>query len=352
MGKIKVGVLGATGIVGQQFVRILSDHPHFEIELLAASERSAGMRYAERVTWMVSESVPESVKEMKLCSIEYAMKSDVDVFFSALPSSVAREVERELRERKKKVFSNASAFRMDEDVPIIIPEVNSEHLKLVERQLERYGGFIVTNSNCSTSGLVMVLKPLMEFGLKFVSVSTYQAISGAGVNGLSALKIHGNVIPYIAKEEEKIEKESKKILGTLHAGKIVPAEYDIAATCCRVDVKDGHLESVYMEFEKKVVPEEIAEKLRNFRGFPQRENLPSAPENPIVVHDEIDRPQPALDLYTTPSNLKKGMSVHVGRIRRVARGIALVLLVHNTIRGAAGSSVLNAETALKMGYLG
>ncbi|MHA1882120.1 MAG: aspartate-semialdehyde dehydrogenase [Candidatus Thorarchaeota archaeon] len=350
MRKLKVCVLGATGMVGQQFIRILDGHPTFELALLTASERSKGLQYREATDWVVSQEIPHEVSEMTVDSTiaKRLVENDIDLAFSALPSSIAEEVELNIARAGIPVFSNAGAHRMNDDVPILIPEINPGHLDLVRTQ-GYDGGFIVTNSNCSTSGLVFGLKPLMQFGIKEVMVTTYQAISGAGRRGVASLDILGNVIPFISSEESKLETEARVILGKLNRGKVDPASFEINASCARVPVKDGHLESVVVDLEEDIPVEEIIKVFDQFSGEPQSLNLPTTPNKPIIVHLEDDRPQPLRDLTTDAGDL--GMAVSIGRIRKKKGRLNFFLLVHNTIRGAAGASVLNAEYALAKGYL-
>jgi len=344
VGKLRACVLGATGIVGQHFVRILVGHPLFEIVAVTGSPRSIGKEYSQATDWIVSRDLPGLVGQMNVQATTPAcvLKADVDVIFSALPSSVAYDIEAELARNDFPVFSNAGAHRMDEDVPILIPEINPAHLDLIKEQ--KFGdGFIITNSNCSTSGLVFGLKPLQQFGIISVIVSTYQAVSGAGRTGVSSMDILGNVIPFISNEEEKMIAETKKILGTLENSKVVPASFDVNASCVRVPVQDGHLESVVLNLEEPVDIEHVCELMRNFRGEPQALELPTAPSQPIVVLSSQDRPQPKRDLSLGDGDL--GMVVKVGRLRKQGDRLNMFLLVHNTIRGAAGAAVLNAEFA-------
>ncbi|MEM2567449.1 MAG: aspartate-semialdehyde dehydrogenase, partial [Candidatus Bathyarchaeia archaeon] len=330
-----VAILGATGVVGQRFIQLLYNHPWFKIEVLAASEKSAGKSFGKVCNWTLESEMPREVAEMQVVnsdvkSVEKA--GNIDFVFSALPSEIAGPVEEEFA-KKYPVFSKASSHRLEEDAPLLVPEVNPEHLELVKIQKERrnWDGFISTDPNCSTIQLVITLKPLMQFGLKKVIVSTMQALSGAGFPGVSSLSIIDNVLPYISGEEEKIELETLKILGNLDDGKIQPASIKVSASCNRVNVKDGHLECVFVELERSVSVEDVKEAFRNFKGEPQTLKLPSAPENPIIVREEEDRPQPRFD-----RNEGKGMSVVVGRIRRDnVLTIKYLCLSHNTIRGAA-----------------
>lgn len=351
MKRRKVAILAATGAVGQRFVQLLENHPWFEISVLAASERSAGKKYGDACSWHMETEMPKEIGEMtvvntNLKSVKEA--GDVDFIFSALPGSIAGPIE-EAFASEYPVLSKASAHRLDEDVPLLIPEVNPEQLKLIPVQKHKRGwsGFISTDPNCSTIQMAMTLKPLMKFGLKRVVVTTMQALSGAGYPGVASLDIIDNVVPYIAKEEEKLETETKKILGTLEDDRVKPADIIISASCNRVNVKDGHLEVIYADLEEKPSIEEVKEAFKNFVGEPQRLKLPSAPEKPIIVRDEVDRPQPRFD-----RNAGKGMSVVVGRIREdPVMTIKYLCLGHNTIRGAAGAGMLSAELMVAKGYL-
>ena len=349
--KRKIAVLGATGAVGQRFIQLLNGHPWFEIEVLAASERSAGKNYKEACNWILESEIPHEIAEMHVVNsdVESVEKAgNIDFVFSALPSAVAGPIEEEFA-REYPVFSKASAHRLEEDIPLLIPEVNPDHLSLIKVQKERrsWNGFISTDPNCSTIQLAITLKPLMQFGLRKVIVSTMQALSGAGFPGVPSLSIIDNVVPYISGEEEKIEMETLKILGKFNGDKIQSANIQISASCNRVNVKDGHLECIFVELEKKPSVEEVKEAFRSFKGEPQRLNLPSAPENPIVVREENDRPQPRFD-----RDEGKGMSVVVGRIREdPVLTIKYLCLGHNTIRGAAGAGLLSAELAAKKGYI-
>ncbi len=337
--KLKVGILGATGMVGQKFIELLSEHPWFEITSLAASERRIGKKYGEEVRWIVSQDVPKEVRDLELLPMD-PKKFDADIVFSALPSDVAREVEKKFAEAGFVVASNASAYRMEEDVPLIIPEINAEHLALIDVQKKNRGwdGFIVTNPNCTTIILTLTLKPLMDLGLREVNVATMQALSGAGYPGVASLDITDNIIPFIKGEEEKVESEPLKILGKLEGNRIRFADLKISASCHRVPVIDGHTEAVFAKFDRKVTVEEVREAFESFKPL----DLPSSPEKLIIVRDEEDRPQPRLD-----RNAGRGMSVVVGRIREDASGIKYVVLGHNTVRGAAGASILNAELLVK-----
>ncbi|HEY3361350.1 MAG TPA: aspartate-semialdehyde dehydrogenase [Methanosarcina sp.] len=342
MVAIKAGILGATGAVGQRFVEALANHPWFEITALAASERSAGKTYKEAAGWRLDTAMPESVEDIKVVPVD-PKAVDADVVFSALPADLALKVEPEFAKAGFAVASNASSYRMEKDIPLVIPEVNSEHLGLLEVQQDARGwdGYIITNPNCSTIVMTVTLKPLMQFGLETIQVATMQAISGAGFSGVPAMAIYDNIIPYIGSEEQKIETETLKLLGEFNGSEVMPADMKVSASCHRVPVVDGHTEAIWAGMKDKPTPEEVREAFLNFD--PKLRNLPSEPENALIVRDEVDRPQPRLD-----RNMGKGMSVSVGRIRE---GIRYIAMGHNTIRGAAGASVLNAELLHSMGKL-
>lgn len=342
MVAIKAGILGATGAVGQRFVEALANHPWFEITALAASERSAGKTYKEAAGWRLDTAMPESVEDIKVAPVD-PKAVDADVVFSALPADLAMKVEPEFAKAGFAVASNASSYRMEKDIPLVIPEVNPEHLGLLEVQQDarKWDGYIITNPNCSTIVMTVTLKPLMQFGLETIQVATMQAISGAGFSGIAAMSIYDNVIPYIGNEENKMETETLKLLGEFNGSEIVPANLKVSASCNRVPVIDGHTEAIWAGMKDKPTPEEVREAFLNFD--PKLKNLPSEPEKALIVRDEIDRPQPRLD-----RNMGKGMSVSVGRIRE---GIRYIAMGHNTIRGAAGASVLNAELLHSMGKL-
>jgi len=343
--RLRVAILGATGTVGQRFVELLHGHPWFDVAVLAASERSAGKRYREACDWKMETKMPQEVGEMTVVntnSKSLSEASDTDFIFSALPGDLAGPVEEEFAFTHP-VFSKASAHRMEGDVPLLIPEVNPEQLGLIPFQRKNRGwqGFISTDPNCSTIQMAMTLKPLLAFGLKKVAVTTMQALSGAGYPGVASLDIIDNVVPYISKEEEKMENETKKILGTFDGKRVHPANMTISASCNRVNVKDGHLEAVSVELESKPSVEDVIEAFRNFTGEPQRLKLPTAPEKPIVVRGEADRPQPRFD-----RDEGRGMSVVVGRVRTdPVMTLKYLCLGHNTIRGAAGAGILSAELA-------
>jgi aspartate-semialdehyde dehydrogenase len=347
--KIKVAILGATGMVGQRFVQLLQDHPWFEISALAASERSIGKPYAEAVRWKLDTPIPPRVRDLPV--LEPKPDLDAQIVFSGLDASVAGPIEEHFAQAGYVVISNSKNHRMDEDVPLVVPEINPEHLALIERQQARRGyrkGFIVTNPNCSATTLCLALAPLEQaFGIVSVVVTTLQAVSGAGYPGVPSLDIMGNVIPYIGEEEEKIERETRKIFGRLrdHAIELHPMK--VSATATRVPVLDGHTESVSVQLRAPATLEEITDALRNYRSLPQQLRLPSAPEHPIVLQEEPDRPQPRLDVYR-----EKGMATVVGRVRPCSiLDWKFVILGHNTLRGAAGAAILNAELLKAQGFL-
>jgi len=341
---VNVGILGATGMVGQRFIQLLADHPEFEITALTASQRSAGKKYEDAVTWHLDTGIPESVKDITVVDTDPAEVKDVEIVFSALPTDTAAVVEPKFAAAGMKVASNASAMRMEPDVPLVIPEVNPEHLELIETQQKNRGwdGFIVTNPNCSTIALTLTLKPLYDqFNIKRVYVSTMQAVSGAGYNGVPSMAIVDNLVPFIGGEEEKMESETLHLLGEYDGESVVPANFGLSASCNRVAVLDGHTEAVFIEMEDDFELDEIRESLTSFRGMPQKLGLHSAPEVPVVIREEENRPQPRMD-----RNAGNGMAVSVGRIRKdevFSNSLKYVLVGHNTIRGAAGASILNAE---------
>jgi aspartate-semialdehyde dehydrogenase len=344
MNTISVAVLGATGTVGQKFVRLLEGHPYFEVTELVASQRSAGRPYREVCNWKQDTRIPERQAEMTVKSLDDPLQSGL--LFSGLDSSVAGEAEVAYAEKGHMVVSNSKNHRMDPDVPLVIPEINSEHLALLKQQ--RYSGGIVTNPNCSTMFLAMALAPLhRQFTVESVQTTTMQAISGAGYPGVASMDILGNVIPYIKSEEEKMEAETGKILGDWGEGSVTPAPFPVSAQCNRVPVYDGHTETVSVKLAESVTPDHAAQALRAFRGTPQERQLPSAPAQPLLVLDGADRPQPILDLWAGD-----GMAAVVGRIRSCpVTTIRMVVMGHNTVRGAAGAAILNAEALHELGYL-
>jgi len=346
--KVPVAVLGATGAVGQRFVQLLTDHPWFEIVALAASERSAGRPYADACNWVIPGDPPPFASEMMVSSLEPTLPARL--VFSALPASVAREVEPLFAQAGYAVCSNASAFRYEPDVPLVIPEVNADHLALIERQRAERGwsGLIVTSPNCTTTGIAMPLKPLdVAFGLRQVFATSMQAVSGGGYPGVASLDILGNVLPYIGGEEEKIERETRLLLGHVADGRRVEAEVVVSAQANRVPVLDGHTICLSVGFEKRPTVEEAIAALADFRGPDVVRELPSAPEHPILVRREPDRPQPRRD-----RDAEGGMAVTVGRVRECPLlDLRLVSVSHNTLRGAASGSILNAELLVAKGYI-
>lgn len=339
---IDVGILGATGTVGQQFIALLADHPWFRVTWLAASERSAGKRYGD-LTWRLPAALPSDVARIEVSPLEAVDKAPA-ILFSALDASVAGEAETAFAASGRLVVSNARNHRMDPLVPLLIPEVNPDHLSLVEDQRKARGltgvGGIVTNPNCSAVNIAMVLAALRPFDVTRVMITTLQALSGAGYPGVASLDALGNVIPYIGGgEEEKIETETRKLLGTYEAGAIRNAPFVVSATTTRVPVADGHTAVMSVELAAKPSLEDVAAALASFSGEPQHRALPMAPRHPIVVHPAQDRPQPRLDVH-----LGRGMTVTVGRLRACPiLGYKLVALGHNVVRGAAGAALLNAE---------
>lgn len=347
MSRIPVSVLGATGVVGQRFVRRLAEHPWFELRHLAASPRSAGLSYGEACAWRIPGPAHGGFGARKVlpCTPDEAF---APLVFSALDADTAREVEPAFARAGALVFSNASAFRMDSDVPLLIPEVNPDHLGLLPAQRATRGwtGGILTNPNCTTTMLALVLAPLhAAFGVEAVLMASLQAASGAGWPGVPSLDLLGNVVPFIPGEEPKVEAEAPKLLGRLAGDRVEPAVFAVSALCHRVPVIDGHTEAVSVRLKGDPPPERVREALRDWIPEPQRRGLPSAPSPAILLHDAEDRPQPRLDAETGG-----GMAVHVGRLRRCpVMGIKLSLLGHNTERGAAGGSLLNAEWAVAEG---
>jgi aspartate-semialdehyde dehydrogenase len=348
MGKrIEVGVLGATGMVGQQFIQQLSGHPWFELTWLAASERSEGKRYADAAPWRLETEVPDGIGERTVASCTPGVGPRL--VFSALDASVAGELEQAFADAGHVVLSNARNHRMDPMVPLLVPEVNADHLTLLRAQAKRRGGkgAIVTNPNCSTVVLSMALAPLRPFGLRACLVSTMQAVSGAGYPGVPSLDVLGNVIPFISGEEEKMETETRKILGTLSGEAVEPHPVRVSAHTNRVAVVDGHTETVSVALDDKPGLAGLRAAIDGFAGAPQRLGLPSAPERPLLYLDQPNRPQPRFD-----ASRGRGMTVSVGRLRPCAvLDWKFVALGHNTVRGAAGASVLNAELMQAEGLL-
>jgi len=347
--KLPVGILGATGIVGQRFIQMLEQHPWFEVSWLAASDRSEGRTYAEAARWRLKTAIPARIANMTVSPAK--PEGAPKIIFAALDAAIARELEPQFAAAGCAVVSNSSALRMQADVPLVIPEVNGDHIRLIDKQSWRSqsGGYVVTNPNCSAIGLVLALAPLHRaFTLETVMAVTMQAVSGAGYPGVASLDILGNVIPYIAKEEEKMEEETLKLLGVLNGAHVDPAPFAMSAQCNRVAVEDGHTESVAVRLKKKAAPEEIIAAWNDFQAEPQQLHLPSAPPQPVVYMTAADRPQPRFDC-----DLGAGMTTAVGRLRRCnVLDWKFTVLSHNTIRGAAGAALLNAEFLKAKGYLG
>ncbi len=346
--RLPVAILGATGMVGQTFVRLLADHPWFTVTTVAASERSAGKTYAEATKWLEG-GMPTAVRDLIVQPCDPASISE-SVVFSALDSGPAMELEPAFAARGAIVLSNAKSYRMAADVPLLIPEINSAHLALldVQRKARGWSGAIVTNANCATIVLAMALAPLhAAFGARRLFVATLQAVSGAGYPGVSALDILGNVVPYIGDEEPKLETEGQKILGRMTHDAVTNAPFVISAHTNRVPVKHGHTVCVSVEFEQPVTPEQAMDVLRNWRGDEASHGLPSSPPMPLVVHTSNDRPQPRRDV-----DRDGGMSVHVGRVRSDPQlHLRFVAMGHNVIRGAAGASIQNAELLAARGVI-
>ncbi len=349
--KIPVGILGATGTVGQRFIQLLEDHPWFEVAWLAASERSAGLAYEDATKWKLTTPIPQQVRAMKVSAA--TPEGAPRVIFAALDATLALDLEPRFAASGRVVITNSSAFRMHPDVPLVIPEINDDQLTLIERQKWRTsnsGGFgcIVTNSNCSVMGLAIALAPLDDaFGLEKVFAVTMQAVSGAGYPGVASLDILGNVIPYIAKEEGKMEAEAKKLLGRMQNGELQLAAFAISAQCNRVAVEDGHTESVSVKLRKVATPEAIIAAWRGYQSKVSALKLPSAPAEFIHYDERVDRPQPRLDIHRG-----NGMTTSIGRLRPC--GVfdwKFTVLSHNTVRGAAGAAILNAELLKMKGRL-
>jgi aspartate-semialdehyde dehydrogenase len=345
--KIEVGVLGATGMVGQHFIRFLAAHPWFEIKWVGASDRSAGKKYRDATSWRLDGAMPESVADLMVteCKPGHAPK----LMFSATDSAVATEIEQTFAQAGHVIVSNSRNHRMEDDVPLLVPEINPGHLGVIPRQqkLRGWTGQIATNPNCSTIVLTLALAPLRQFGLVRSVVTTLQAISGAGYPGVSSMDINANVIPFIGGEEEKVESETQKILGGFVNGAFAPHPVKVSAHCNRVPVVDGHTVTVSAEFSSKPSESDILEAFSSYRSVPQERNLPSAPARPVIYMPEKDRPQPRRD-----AERERGMSVFVGRLRPCpVFDFKFIALGHNTIRGAAGAAVLNAELMHSEGML-
>lgn len=338
--RIPVGVLGATGNVGQRFIQLIENHPWFRVAELVASERSAGKTYRDATEWRLSADMPESVQDLQVLGYHADLQSPL--VFSGLPGEVAGEIEQRLASRGHAVLSNTSTHRMEPDVPLLIPEVNPSHAEAIRIQQRNrdWSGYIVTNANCSTIHLTLALKPLHDaFGIDALMVTTMQAVSGAGYPGVPSMDMIDNVVPYIGGEEEKMETEAQKMLGAwTETHGFMPAEFKASAQCNRVAVRDGHMECVSVALAGSPSPDDVIDAMEAFRGEPQKLELPSAPEQPVIVRTEPNRPQPVLDREDAD------MASVVGRVRTCpVLGTKFVVLGHNTVRGAAGASVLNAE---------
>ena len=345
--RIEVGILGATWMVGQQFVKFLQNHPWFEITWLGASDRSAGKTYREATSWRLDGTMPANVQNIKVedCKPGNAPR----LVFSSMDASVATEIEQAFAQAGHVIVSNSRNHRMEPDVPLLIPEINSDHLKIIPLQQRRRGwkGQIATNPNCSTITLAMALAPLKQFGITKVLATTMQAISGAGYPGVASMDINANVIPFIGSEEEKMQQETQKILGEFTGDAIRPLAAKVSAHCNRVPVVDGHMVATSVELERKVGVAELIEAIGKYRSIPQERNLPSAPPRPVIYMEEKDRPQPRRDVER-----ERGMTVFVGRLRECpVLDYKFIALGHNTIRGAAGAAVLNAELMYSEGLL-
>jgi aspartate-semialdehyde dehydrogenase len=349
--KIPIGILGATGMVGQRYIQLLENHPWFEVAWLAASDRSSGKPYGEAAKWRLDTALPERVARMTVRPADPF--GAPKVIFASVDAAYARELEPKFAEAGCAVISNSSAFRMEPNVPLVIPEINADHLHLIEEQEWRKasGGYMVTNPNCSTIGLAIALKPLEErFGIEQIFVTTLQAISGAGYPGVASIDILGNVIPFVPSEEEKMEAETLKLLGRLEGHKVTPLNARLTAHCNRVAVLDGHTECVSIKLGSKLgrkpSREDLLEAWAEFRPL-AGQDLPTAPEQPVFFAEQNDRPQPRLDC-----NREHGMAATVGRLRPCGLlDWKFVVLSHNTVRGAAGATILNAELLASLGKL-
>jgi aspartate-semialdehyde dehydrogenase len=342
---VRVGVLGATGAVGQRFIQLLDGHGTFEIAALTASEASAGKSYREAAKWRVNTPIPDDVAEMTVgATTPGEVPEDVDLLFSSLPSGVAAEVEPQFLREGYVVSSNSSNDRMAPDVPLTIPEVNPDHLELIEVQRDERGwdGALIKNPNCSTITMTPTLAALDQFGLDRVHVATLQAVSGAGYSGVTSMEIIDNAIPHIGGEESKMESESRKLLGEFDGASVDLHDAEVSASCNRIPTLDGHLENVFADLDEDPDPADVADAMREFPGV----DLPSAPDPLIHVFDEPERPQPRLD-----RDRGEGMAICAGGIQATDHGVKYNCLAHNTVRGAAGASVLNGELLVEDGWL-
>ena len=344
MMTVSVGILGATGAVGQRLVQLIDPHPEFDLETVTASEASAGESYREAAKWRVDAPIPEAVENMEVSATEPDAIGDADLLFSSLPSGVGAEIEPALCEAGYVVSSNSSNARLAEDVPLVIPEVNADHVGLLEVQRDERGwdGALLKNPNCSTITVVPTLAALADFGLSGVHVATLQAVSGAGYSGVSSMEIIDNVIPYIGGEEEKMEAETRRLLGTFDGAEVDWHDAAVAASCNRVPTIDGHLENVWVECEEELSAPDATDAMAEYPSL----SLDGSPDPLIEVFDEPDRPQPRLDRM-----VGEGMAIAAGGVRETPDGVQYNCLAHNTIRGAAGASLLNGELLLEEGYL-
>jgi aspartate-semialdehyde dehydrogenase len=352
MKKIQCAVLGATGVVGQHFIRLLSGHPLFQVAAVCASEGRIGQKLGE-IQSLTPEGIPPELAELTFSAMDpkTLLAKKIQVAFSALPADIAVEVEKETAKAGIHIFSNAAAYRMDPQVPILIPEVNHSHLLLAREQMQNNKGFIVTNANCTTTGLALSLLPILPFGIRRLIMSSYQAISGAGYPGVSAMDISGNVIPFINGEEAKVRQECAKIFGQVEGTAIQPVPWEVYSHCVRVPTLVGHLLSVHVELESTVTQEQVAAAFESYQPDRPVQGLPTAPIKPVVLTREKNRPQPSRDGLLGEPDRSRGMAVAVGRLEADKNIIRFVTLSNNLIRGAAGGSVLNAELALREGLL-
>ncbi len=352
MEKIKVAVLGATGMVGQYFLHLLNDHPCFQVVAVCASDARIAQPLGE-VKSLHPAGIPEDMAHLALMGLDAGTLAGagVQIVFSGLPADIARGIEMELAQRGIHVFSNASAWRMDPLVPILIPEINSAHLALVQQQLQQRRGFIITNANCTTTGLALSLLPLLPLGIRRLIIASYQAVSGAGYPGIPALDISGNIIPFIDGEEPKVRKECGKIFARIGASGLEPAEWQVHAHCIRVPTLVGHLVSTHVELAEAVTLEKITALFRDFEMPADVAGLPTAPAKPILMASEKNRPQPVRDADAGGPGRTAGMAVTVGRLEVDGNIVRFVNLANNLVRGAAGGSVLNAELCLRVGLI-
>jgi len=347
MRPIEVGILGGTGMVGQHFIRFLQGHPWFKLTWLGASDRSAGKKLKDATSWRLDGEMPAAAAGLMVCDSKPG--GAPRIVFSAMDASVATEIERAFAQAGHVVVSNSRNHRMEPDVPLIVPEINPGHLALIHSQQKNRGwkGMIVTNPNCSTVVLTMALAPLVRFGILRVIAATMQAVSGAGYPGVASMDILGNVVPFVSGEEEKMQQETQKILGSVSNGQALPLNTRVSAHCHRVAVTDGHTVAASVELDSKPALDDVQRALASFRGLPQERNLPSAPPQPVMYLADQDRPQPRRDV-----SRENGMTVFVGRLRECpVLDVKFVACGHNTIRGAAGAAVLNAELLVSEGFL-